>query len=92
MKLNNADHYESIMVQLSETKHPVTFANAVKCLTLSGMSKEEAEQTVRTTPYEMEMYYEVGVGLFLVDCGAVESGTVYSPYSGQLCEVADVEV
>lgn len=92
MKLHNSDQYESIDILLSENQHPIAFANAVKCLMLSGASEEEAIETVRTQPFEMELYYEVGSGLFLVAPGAVESGTVYSPYSGDLMEDADEEV
>ena len=38
---------------------------------------------------ECEIYYHKHSGLFAVECGAVESCCVYSPYSGELCE--DVE-
>ena len=35
---------------------------------------------------ELEVYYEVGYGLFAVEADAVESADIYSPYSGELCE------
>lgn len=35
-------------------------------------------------PIDLELYYEVGVGLMAVEPGAVEAGTIYSPYSGEL--------
>ena len=35
---------------------------------------------------ELEIYYEKGTGLFAVESEAVESGTIYSPYTGELCE------
>ena len=89
MKLNNSDEYESIEIILSETKQPVAFANKLKCLMSSGFSEEEARNEIQTTPIEMEFYYEIGSGLLLVESGAVESGTVYSPYSGELYEDSD---
>ena len=38
----------------------------------------------------MEIYYEKHYGLFAVESGAVESGTIYSPYSRELCDDADL--
>ena len=35
---------------------------------------------------ELELYYEKEYGLFAVESGAVESGTIYSPYSAELCD------
>jgi hypothetical protein len=35
---------------------------------------------------ELEIYYEKGTGLFAVESETVESGTIYSPYTGELCE------
>lgn len=35
-------------------------------------------------PIDLELYYEVGVGLMAVEPGAVESGTIYSPYTREL--------
>ena len=40
---------------------------------------------------ELEIYYEKGYGLFAVDSEAVNSGTVFSPYSGEEGEAADYE-
>jgi hypothetical protein len=37
------------------------------------------------------MYYNPNAGLFLVECDAVESGTIYDPYSGELMEEFDDE-
>jgi hypothetical protein len=36
--------------------------------------------------FELEIYYEKGTGLFAVESEAVESGTIYSPYTAELCE------
>ncbi len=89
MKLNNSDQYEAIEIFLTEEKHPTAYANKLKCLMSSGMSEEEARHEISTIPIEMEMYYEVGSGLMLVESGAVDSGTIYSPYSGEIYEDAD---
>lgn len=39
--------------------------------------------------FELELYYEEGRGAFAVESEAVESGEIYSPYSGELGEDAD---
>ena len=84
-KLNNSDQYDAFEVFLDEAKHPTAYANKLKCLMEgAGMSEEEARHEISTTPIEMEFYYEVGSGLVAVESGAVESGTIYSPYSGEL--------
>ena len=33
----------------------------------------------------MEIYYEKGCGLFAVECEAVESETIFSPYTSDVC-------
>ena len=54
-------------------------------------TRDEAEQLVSDMEFELEIYYEKGTGLFAVESEAVESCTIYSPYTAELCEDADVE-
>ena len=91
VKLNNADNYEPIQILLDEHKYPIAFKNKVDELMEQGAfnSREEAENWVRKTPIECELYYKKHSGLFAIESGAVESCCVYSPYSGKLCEEAD---
>lgn len=89
-KLNNSDQYESLMVHLTPQKTPIAYEQRVQDLMMGGMSRQEAGKNA-LKPYELELYYEPGVALFAVDSMAVESGTIYSPYSGDLCEDADNE-
>lgn len=88
MKINNSDQYESIEISLDPIKHPIAYAKRVEELIECGFSKKEAEKEAMQ-PTEMELYYEKGLGLMLVDTGAVESGTIYSPYTGELYDDAD---
>lgn len=81
LKLNSAEEAEVILIRLTPEEYPIAYANKVKCLMISGLSKKEAE---RMEPIDLELYYEVGVGLMAVEPGAVEAGTIYSPYSGEL--------
>lgn len=50
---------------------------------LSGLSQEEAERVVSTTPMELELFYEIGLGGFAIDAEAVGNTPLYSPYTGQ---------
>lgn len=50
-----------------------------------GMTREQAEESIEKMEIELEVYYEIGYGLFAVDNEAVTSGTIDSPYSGELC-------
>lgn len=89
MKKNNSDQYESIMVKLDEFKHPIAFKTKLDELIESGMTAEEARVFIQTTPIELEIYYQKDSGLFAVEAEAVDSGTVYSPYSGEELEEAE---
>lgn len=86
MKKNDEDSYEPLMAYLTPDKTPIAYNRKVRCLMLSGMSKEEAEK-VALEPIELELYYEVGYGLWAVESEAVESGDIISPYTGdELCD------
>lgn len=88
MKLNNSDSYEPIMVILSPDKYPIAFNNKVEELLEQKLfnTRAEAEAFVVSAPIEIELYYEKGTGLFAVESEAVESGTIYSPYTKELLE------
>lgn len=88
VQLNNSDTYEHLCnVKLTKDKFPIAFKNKVEELVEEcGVSEEEAEKMVSEMEIELEVYYEKGYGLFAIESEAVESGTIYSPYSGELCE------
>lgn len=88
IKLNDANQYEPIEISLSPAKTPIAYKNKVHELIGCGLSCEEAEKEA-LKPIELEIYYETDCGLFLIESDAVESGTVYSPYTGKLCDEAD---
>ena len=85
MKLNNSDNYESVTITLSKEKTPIAWEQRVQSLVNSGMLVGDA-MLVANEPIEVEMYYNIDAGLFLVEVEAVESGTIYDPYSGELLE------
>ena len=89
VKLNNSDTYEHLCnVVLTKDKFPVAYENKVQELIEEGCadSREEAEAQIQNMEIELEIYYEKGAGLLAVESGAVESGTIYTPYTGELCE------
>lgn len=88
MRLNSADSYEPITIILTKENTPIAYNNKIEELVECGAysSKEEAEENHKSITIECEIYYEKSYGLFAVEADAVESGTIYSPYSGKLCE------
>lgn len=97
VKLNNSDSFETpqifvsngqVYFKLDKENTPIAYQNKIDELIEQGAfnTKEEAEQWLEDLFFEMEIYYEKGYGLFAVECDAVSSGTIYSPYSGELCE------
>jgi hypothetical protein len=83
MRLNNSDEMESITVTLSKDKTPIAWEQRVQSIVSSGATREAAE-IMADEPIEVEMYYNLDAGLFLVECEAVERETIYDPYSGEL--------
>lgn len=92
VKLNTSDNYESIKVTLSKGEYPIAYNNKIEELVEEGLYKttEDAENDNPTIEIEMEIYYEKHYGLFAVESGAVESGTIYSPYTSELCDDVDL--
>ena len=89
VKLNNSDEYEHLCnVKLTKEKFPKAFQAKVEELLEEKVceTQEEAEKLVESMEFELELYYEKGTGLFAVESEAVESGTIYSPYTAELCE------
>lgn len=91
LRKHNAEEVETIDIYLSETKTPIAFARKVKELLDAGnyATEEEAAKFVRNTPFEMEFYYSLDQGLFLVESEAVESTEIYNPYSGEELDEED---
>lgn len=76
------DYDTPIKVITTPDINPVIFHRRVKCQMLSGLSQEEAEQVVSTTPMKLELFYEIGLGGFAIDAEAVGNTPLYSPYTG----------
>lgn len=51
-------------------------------LKIKGETKKA--EKVALEPMDLELYYEIGAGLMAVDPAAVESGTIWSPYTREL--------
>lgn len=86
LRKHNAEEMESISVYLSPDKTPVAYARKLKELMDQKVfnSQEEAEKWIRTTPFDMELYYSIGLGLFMVESEAVEADAdIYDCYTGE---------
>lgn len=83
IKINEPDHAEVIEVRLSREKTPITFKNKLEELMEEKAfdNEKEAIEWIEKTPFVMEMYYEKGHGLFLVESDALDCGGMVSPYT-----------
>lgn len=85
MKQNSPENYEPIYVYLTPEKTPIAYQNKVECLKKAGHSEKQAHK-LALEAIELEIYYEIGKGLFAVEPDAVESTTIRSPYTGEELE------
>ena len=92
VKLNNAENSEYIEITISKEQYPIAYRNKIEELVEQGCypTIHDAEKDNPTFEMDCELYYDKDSGLFAVECGAVEAGTIYSPYSGELCDDAEV--
>lgn len=74
---------EVIEFYLDPVKHPVAYKRKMHELTAQGLSFTEAERFIGTTPFIIEIYYELNIGVFAVESEAVEHCQIYNPYTGQ---------
>ena len=88
VKLNSAENYEGITIIIDKERYPIAYRNKIEEMVEEGCYEtiEEAENDNPTFEMDCEIYYEKHNGLFVVECGAVESCLIYSPYSGNMCE------
>ena len=88
LKLNSAENYEAITIVLTKDRYPIAYNNKIEEWVEQKLypTKEEAEKQNPKIELECEIYYHKHCGVFAVESGAVESSTVYSPYSGEICE------
>lgn len=83
IKINDPDHIEVIEVRLSREKTPIAFKNKLEELMEEKVfdNEKEAIEWIEKTPFVMEMYYEKGHGLFLVESDALDGVGIASPYT-----------
>lgn len=82
LRINPIGSEEIVHVSLDPEKTPIAFRNKVIDLMSAGYSYKEARKIARQ-PIEMEAYFQVGLGLFLVESEAVESTDIFSPYTAE---------
>ena len=88
IKINEPNHEEVIEVRLSREKTPKAFKEKLEELMEEGAfnTEKEAIEWIEKTSFVMEIYYERGSGLFLVESEALENGDIVSPYTKELLE------
>ena len=77
------DACEVIEVITTPTINPNMFRRRVRSLTLSGLSQEEVEKFVATTPQKLELFYDINLGAFAIDAEAIGNTPLYNPYTGK---------
>ena len=93
VKLNNAEQCEGIFIIIDKEQYPIAYRNKIEELVEQGCypTIHDAEKDNPFFEMACELYYDKHSGLFAVEQGAVESGTIYSPYSGKLCDDCDLD-
>lgn len=88
VKINKPGYEEVIEIRLSREKTPKAFKEKLEELMEEGAfnTEKEAIEWIEKTPFVMEIYYERGSGLFLVESEALENGDIVSPYTKELLE------
>ena len=88
VKINKPGHEEVIEIRLSREKTPKAFKEKLEELIEEGAfnTEKEAIEWIEKNPFVMEIYYERGSGLFLVESEALENGDIVSPYTKELLE------
>ena len=52
-------------------------------ITQSGMTEDEAENWLLTTPIQLELFYDIDRGLFAAESEAIDCCEIYNPYTGK---------
>lgn len=84
IEVNDKFHIESVNIQLSRDKTPIAFKNKLNELMEQGCfeTEEEAIEFIESAPIKMELYYEKGHGLIMVESEALDCNyDVFSPYT-----------
>ncbi len=79
----NAIKCETIDILLTPEKYPAAFGRKVRCMMSGGLSREEAEEIILKTPITVEIFYDIGHGLFAVESEAVDNNEIFNPYTGE---------
>ncbi len=92
VKLNSAEDCERLIIIVDKEQYPIAYRNKIEELVEQKCydTIEDAEKDNPTFEMDCEIYYDKHSGLFAVECGAVESCCIYSPYSGELCDDTNV--
>lgn len=73
-----------IEVYLCPNKHPVAYhRKRDELMKSNGMSEDEADKFILTTPFVLEIFYAIDQGLFAVESEPLLNIAIYNPYSGE---------
>lgn len=73
---------EDQIVDVFLKPHTVVYERKKQELVAAGMTEDEAERWLLTTPITLELFYDFDRGLFGVESEAIECCDIYNPYTG----------
>lgn len=92
IKVNDENHIEYVNIQLSRDKTPIAFKNKLEDLMEKGFETEEAIEYIESVPIKMELYYEKGHGLIMVESDELDCNLdICSPYTKEPFEQIENE-
>lgn len=75
---------ETFEITLDPVIHPTTYKRKMfELIHKSGLTEDEAKHFIDTTPFVLELLYDIDRGLFAVESEAVECIEIYNPYTGK---------
>lgn len=74
---------DTFEINLDPEKHPITYQRKLDELLQQGWDKEEAEKYITSAPFVLEMFYDIGIGMFAIESETVENCEIYNPHTGK---------
>ncbi len=74
---------EGQLIDVYLQPHTEVFERRKRELIGAGMSENEAETWLHTTPIQLELFYSTNQGLFGVEPEALDNIEIYNPYTGE---------
>lgn len=85
--IGNSDECEPIKIHIDKINHPSSYYSRFASFINNCDDTIERANNIASSSIEMEVVCDSDGTVFLVESDAVESGTIYSPYTGEKIEI-----